>query len=81
VERETHWNNPEFDEKLARYDAALNPVERKSLLHDLCWLIKDDGGLLVSAYYQPLFAKSVDLQDFEMNPIGYTDYRTTWLRA
>jgi peptide/nickel transport system substrate-binding protein len=76
---ETHWNNAEFDQKLADYDASLDPAERKQLLSDLCWLIKNDGGLLTSGHYQPLYAKSVDLRNFVMNPIGYTHYFDCWL--
>jgi peptide/nickel transport system substrate-binding protein len=78
---ETHWNNPEFDQKLAEYDAELDAVNRKGLLADLCTLIAEEGGLLTAGHYQVLYAKAIGLQEFEINPMGFTTYRKTWLKG
>ncbi len=78
---ETHWNSPEFDQKLADYDAELDPTKRGALLEDLCTLIKEEGGLLTAGHYKVLYAEAVKLHDFRVNPMGFTDYRHTWLEA
>jgi peptide/nickel transport system substrate-binding protein len=79
VWNETHWSNPTFDTNLAAYDAELDPAKRKSLLNDLCTLLKTDGGLLTTGHYKVLYAKSRQLKGFVMNPLGFTYYATSWL--
>lgn len=76
---ETHWKNPTFDEKLAQYDAEVDPAKRKDLLKDLCTLIKEDGGLLVAGHYKVLYAQSDFLKGVEINPVGFTCYTRSWL--
>lgn len=76
---ETNWKNPEFDEKLTQYDAELDAVKRKNLLAELCTLIKEDGGLLTAGHYQVLYAKSRQLKNFEVVPMGFTYYADCWL--
>lgn len=76
---ETHWKNPDFDTKLAAYDAELDAVKRKDLLTELCTLIKDDGGLLVAGHYKSLYAKSDFLKNFEPIPLGFTNYSECWM--
>lgn len=76
---ETHWKNPDFDSKLAAYDAELDAAKRKSLLKDLSTLVKEDGGLLVAGHYKSLYAKSDKLKNFDPIPLGFTDYTQCWL--
>ena len=79
VWNETHWKNPTFDTNLAAYDAELDPAKRKSLLNDLCGLLRTDGGLLTTGHYKVLYARSRQLKGFTMNPLGFTHYADAWL--
>jgi peptide/nickel transport system substrate-binding protein len=81
VWNETHWKNPTFDEKLASYDASTDAAERKTLLADLCNLIKEDGGLLTAGHYKVLYAQSDFLKGVEINPVGFTYYARSWLNT
>src|SRR5260221_6228577 len=69
---ETHYKNPDFDTKLAAYDAQLDPAKRKTELSELCTMLKTDGGLLTTGHYKVLYAKSRQLKGFQMNPLGFT---------
>jgi peptide/nickel transport system substrate-binding protein len=79
VWNETHWKNPDFDTKLAAYDAEMDQSKRAGLLKDLCTLIHDDGGLLTAGHYQVLYAQSRKLKNFGMVPMGFTYYADCWL--
>jgi peptide/nickel transport system substrate-binding protein len=76
---ETHWKVPEFDAKLASYDAELDPAKRKTLLNDLSTQLKAEGGLLTTGHYKSLYAKSNTLKGFKVNPLGFTYYANAWI--
>jgi peptide/nickel transport system substrate-binding protein len=75
---ETHWKNDTFDSKLAAYDAEPDQAKRKTLLSELCTLIKEDGGLLTSGHYKVLYAKADTLKGVEINPVGFINYSRAW---
>ncbi|MEP7359786.1 MAG: hypothetical protein ABI847_21220, partial [Anaerolineales bacterium] len=76
---ETHYKNPEFDAKLAAYDAELDAAKRKTMLNDLSTQLKAEGGLLSTGHYKVLYAKSALVKGFKMNPLGFTYYADAWM--
>ena len=76
---ETHYKNPDFDTKLAAYDAELDAAKRKTLLTELSTQLKAEGGLLTTGHYKVLYAQSAALKGFKMNPLGFTYYADAWL--
>jgi peptide/nickel transport system substrate-binding protein len=59
---ESHWHNAEFNKLLIEAKAELDQDRRAQMYHDMCQLMRDDGGTIIPFFNNFVFAHSKKVQ-------------------
>jgi peptide/nickel transport system substrate-binding protein len=59
---ESRWKNPEFNKLLLEAKAELDQDRRKQMYHDMCLLMRNDGGTIIPFFNNFVFARRKNVQ-------------------
>ncbi|MCB1427098.1 MAG: peptide ABC transporter substrate-binding protein, partial [Notoacmeibacter sp.] len=54
---ESHWKNPRFNELLLMAKSELDDTKRAEMYHEMCMLMRDDGGTIIPFFNNFVFAR------------------------
>jgi peptide/nickel transport system substrate-binding protein len=75
---ESHWNNPDFDALLEKFDSTLDQEERAGQLAEMCDIISNDGSVMIPGFRQDaaVIRKSVH---YNLHPQAYVWFGDAWV--
>ena len=59
---ESHWQNKRFNELLLQAKAELDTDKRTKMYHEMCMLMRDDGGTIIPFFNNFVYARRKNVQ-------------------
>lgn len=78
VWNESHWNYPDFDTLLEKFDSTLDQEERTGQLAQLCDMISNEGSVMIPGFRQDaaVIKKAIH---YKLHPQAYVWFGDAWV--